>query len=226
MELDHVFIFTESPEQVASSLHSFGLIEGSPNTHPGQGTACRRFFFENAYLELVWVSSEEEVKSQDIAETQLWQRSQYRKTHYCPFGICFRNSNSENNSGALIFEDGWKYKPPYIPEGIYVNVASNTNYPAEPMLFEMPFFRRTPKDYSPERIQPLNHARGFTEITKVILALPTTVENLSPSMRKVIDDSIVAILPKSNFSVTVEFDHCLKGATQDFNPLIPLSVRW
>jgi hypothetical protein len=32
---------------------AFGLTEGAPNTHPGQGTACRRFFFRNAYLELV-----------------------------------------------------------------------------------------------------------------------------------------------------------------------------
>jgi hypothetical protein len=36
----------------AEALLRVGLREGAGNTHPGQGTACRRFFFENAYLEL------------------------------------------------------------------------------------------------------------------------------------------------------------------------------
>jgi hypothetical protein len=226
MKLDHVFIITASPEQVATSLQEFGLTEGTPNTHPGQGTACRRFFFDNAYLELVWVTSEEELKSPGIAKTKLWERSQYRMTHYCPFGICFRNSNPENKGDTLIFEDSWKYRPPYIPEGMYVNVASNTDFPAEPMLFEMPFFRRIPKDYSPERLQPLDHKRGFKEITKVILTLPTTSENLSAAMQKVVSKRIVTIVPGSTYSVALEFDHGIKGGTQDFNPLIPLVISW
>jgi hypothetical protein len=226
MELDHVFIITASPQQVAYALQEFGLTEGTPNTHPGQGTACRRFFFESAYLELVYVTSKEELKSPGIAETKLWERSQYKKTHYCPFGICFRNISHDNKSSTLIFEDGWKYKPPYLPEGMYINVAFNTNYQTEPMLFEMPFFRFTPKDYSPERIQPLNHKKGFKEITKVTLTQPTTVENLSVSMQKVVNSSIVAVVPGRSYSVALEFDHCVKGEMQDFNPLIPLSIQW
>src|SRR4051795_12503434 len=102
MELDHIFITTDSPDQSVNALQEFGLTEGSPNTHPGQGTACRRFFFENAYLELVWVTSENELKSPAIAETNLWERSRYQETNYCPFGICFRNVSSANNSGALV----------------------------------------------------------------------------------------------------------------------------
>jgi hypothetical protein len=31
--------------------------EDSSNTHPGQGTANRQFFFNNAYLELLWRGS-------------------------------------------------------------------------------------------------------------------------------------------------------------------------
>ena len=86
MELDHIFIFTELPAQVANSLCKFGFTEGTPNTHPGQGTSCRRFFFENAYLEFVWVSREDEIKNPAIAKTKLWERSQYNLTNYCPFG--------------------------------------------------------------------------------------------------------------------------------------------
>jgi hypothetical protein len=44
MEVDHIFIFTEEPGQLADALQKFGLSEGTTNVHPGQGTAetfCR-----------------------------------------------------------------------------------------------------------------------------------------------------------------------------------------
>jgi hypothetical protein len=40
------------------------MAEGEPNTHPGQGTACRRFFFRNAFLELVWVRDPAEAQGE------------------------------------------------------------------------------------------------------------------------------------------------------------------
>jgi hypothetical protein len=225
MELDHIFIFSEAPEQAAQLLQQFGLTEGTSNVHPGQGTACRRFFFNNAYLELVWVTSEQEIKKPVIAKTKLWERSQYKLTNYCPFGLCFRKQNQINNSAAL-FEDGWQYKPPYLPEDLYVNVASNTDFPKEPMLFEMPFYRIAPKDYPAEQQQSLNHKKGFQEITKVILTLPTTIDHLSGPMKKVTSKSIVTLLEGKNYSAALEFDHCIKGETQSFQSIIALTIHW
>ena len=47
MELDHIFICTEKEAPQGDLLKEFGLVEGSSNIHPGQGTANRRFFFKN-----------------------------------------------------------------------------------------------------------------------------------------------------------------------------------
>ncbi len=49
-EFDNLFIYTDVGASEAKRLTSFGLIEGSPNIHPGQGTANRRFFFGNMVL--------------------------------------------------------------------------------------------------------------------------------------------------------------------------------
>ena len=54
-ELDHLFILVAAGGPEAARLSELGLVEGAVNRHPGQGTACRRFFFHNAFLELVWV---------------------------------------------------------------------------------------------------------------------------------------------------------------------------
>jgi hypothetical protein len=226
MELDHIFIFTQQAEQVAQSLLHLGLSEGAPNIHPGQGTACRRFFFHNAYLELVWVINEEETKSPAIVNTRLWERSQYQFTNYCPFGLCFRPIEKVKDKVSLLFDDGWRYYSSFLPHGQFANIASNENFPAEPMLFEMPFFGIAPKDYPLEKQQPMNHEKGFKEITKVSLTLPTSTSNLSMSMQKVLGNSIVNVFEGKEYSVCLEFDGAKRGEIRNFHHLLPLIIEW
>jgi len=64
-ELDHVFIRVSRGAPEAEHLVQFGLREGQPNIHPGQGTANRRFFFINAMLELLWVEDARVAQSDD-----------------------------------------------------------------------------------------------------------------------------------------------------------------
>jgi hypothetical protein len=215
IELDHIFIFTDLAEQAAQSLKEFGLTEGTSNVHPGQGTACRRFFFNNAYLELVWVTSEEEIKSAVVTKAKLWERSKYKLTRYSPFGLCFRRRNQKRESGEL-FEDCWQYKPSYFPDGIYANIASNTNFPGEHMLFELVFDPVALTDHPRKYQQPLNHRRGFQEITKVILKVRGPVDHLSDAMKKVISNSIVTLEEGDNYVASLEFDHGVQGGEQSF----------
>ena len=62
--MDHLFVCTAPGAPEAEELIQFGLHEGPSNQHPGQGTACRRFAFANAMIELFWVSDEAEAQSQ------------------------------------------------------------------------------------------------------------------------------------------------------------------
>ncbi|WP_080059217.1 VOC family protein [Spirosoma aerolatum] len=226
MELDHIFIFTHQAHQVATRLTTFGLSEGSANVHPGQGTACRRFFFQNAYLELVWIVDEEEVKSPLLERTNLWERSQYKLTRYCPFGLCFRTPQPAGPSLSLAFEAGWRYYSDYLPEGQYAHIASNEAFAFEPMLFEMPFFGLAPQDYPVEKQQPLLHAKGYQKLTKVTLTLPVPGNELSPAMQKVVGQSKVDTRLGESYVVALEFDGGNQGERQDFTDLIPLIISW
>lgn len=44
IELEHFFIRVRPAAPEADILAAMGLVEGTPNVHPGQGTANRRFF--------------------------------------------------------------------------------------------------------------------------------------------------------------------------------------
>ena len=63
LKLDHVFILVEPEAQVADRLLEHGFREGPRNTHPGQGTANRRFYFANGMLEFIWVQDVDEAKN-------------------------------------------------------------------------------------------------------------------------------------------------------------------
>jgi hypothetical protein len=56
-EIDHVLVMADLIAPQATILTEFGLTEGPPNVHCGHGTACRRFFFRNAMLELLRVEN-------------------------------------------------------------------------------------------------------------------------------------------------------------------------
>lgn len=226
MHLDHIFIFTNEHEKLTDSLKMLGLSEGTPNVHSGQGTACNRFFFQNSYIELVWVRNEVEIKSGAISKARLWERSQYHLTNYCPFGLCIRDRDKTSNAITLIFEEGWRYYSAFLPLGQFANIASNENFSAEPMLFEMPFFTVAPKDYACEKQQPLRHKIGFKEITKISLTLPSNSGPLSPDMKKVLEHGFVKIIDGKDFWVDIEFDNGIKEKFQDFYPLAPLTLKW
>ena len=72
--LDHVFVLCAEGAPEAEALTRLGFREGSGNTHPGQGTACRRFFFEHLYLELLWVHDAAEARSAVSLPTRLFER--------------------------------------------------------------------------------------------------------------------------------------------------------
>lgn len=63
VELDHAFVTCAFGAPEANAMVKFGLLEGSSNAHPGQGTANRRFFFDNFMLELLWVTNPAEART-------------------------------------------------------------------------------------------------------------------------------------------------------------------
>ena len=158
--LDHVFVCCAVGAPEAEALTRAGLQESSPNTHPGQGTACRRFFFANAYLELLWVSDPAVAQSEVVRPTRLFERWS-RRGAACPFGIVVR-PGEEAVEPRLPFPT-WAYRPPYLPPGLAIEVARDTPLD-EPAIFYLSFQRghaRTGQE-SPRHTVPVSELAGVT----------------------------------------------------------------
>lgn len=131
MSPNHIFIFSDNHEEVASELAQFGFQEGSNRKHPKQGTQNRKFYFNDFYLEILWVYNHEEVTSALTSPTQLYERSKYKSNAASPFGLCVNYSIDDDE----LFEKRLDYKPTYLPKNMTIEVLTNENSMTLPWTF-------------------------------------------------------------------------------------------
>ncbi len=223
IELDHFFILVSTGgSEAAAHLVSCGLREGASNTHPGQGTACRRFFFENAYLELLWCEDATEAQSESTRRTHLWDRWVRRETGACPFGFIFRPSSRSPTAGPPF--SCWDYRPTWLPADMSIAVGDNAHRLLEPMLFYILASRR-PDRAPAEKYQPLVHATNRHKMSRVQCVLPST---LSPSaeLQSIVDHGPIHFRAGKEHWLEIGFDQESKNCATDFRPDLPLVLRW
>ncbi|WP_157139041.1 VOC family protein [Asticcacaulis biprosthecium] len=154
MELDHVFIFCGPEDGLEERLKAAGFVETYRRCHPGQGTENICFCFDNAFIELLWVSDEAEVRSSAIARTGLFERSRYIDLGTCPFGIAWRGNSNIST---------WPYRPPYLPKPMAIDVATDGDAAQQPMMFRSPG-DSPPISWPDERRGNLQRQAGFQSV--------------------------------------------------------------
>jgi hypothetical protein len=217
MELDHVFILCDEGAPEADALLRLGLREGSSNTHAGQGTAGRRFFFANAYLELLWVHDAAAAGRDAVKRTRLLDRWALRRAGACPFGVVARPALDEIDT-----EPGfatWRYTPPYLPAGLAIDVAEDVPL-AEPALFYVDF-RRVRACPKPE---PIDHAVPLTTVCAARISGPVP-EELSPGARALVHAQTMRFEEAPDYTLTLDFSGA-PDATADLRGELPLVLRW
>jgi len=219
MELDHLFICVEPGAGEAEELKRFGITEGTANQHPGQGTANRRFFFQNAFIEFLFLVDPMEAQSDLTRPTKLYERLKSDGRKVSPFGIGFR---PDGESDKRVPFPSWSYKPNYFPEYLQIDIGKAPL--EEPMWFFVSFAARP--DKSPvEMRQPLVHDVDFKELTSVRATIPG-VEKLSLPGKCAAESKEVEIVFGEKHLIEIGFDNEDDGQEKDFRPLLPLVFRW
>jgi hypothetical protein len=220
IELDHVFLCASVGAPEADLLRSLSLTEGQPNRHPGQGTACRRFFFANAYLELLWVENAAEAQGEVAGPLRLWERWSRRMEGTCPFGIVLR----PGRQGGSVPFPAWEYRPPYLPPPLAFHVGVNSPCIEEPLLLYLPVARRPDSPRAQGR-QALQHKAGFQELTGLRVCGPYGAA-LSPALGTAGRTGTVEFRPGSEHLAEIGFDGERRGQRADLRPALPLVLCW
>jgi len=215
LEVDHAFIACSTRAPEGDALLRLGFVEGSANTHPGQGTANRRFFFENFMLELIWVADPSEAKSAQTRRTRLWERCSRRESGVSPFGIVFRAAGDEDSPAPF---PTWDYYPSYLPPGVAIQIAEGTAL-HEPELFYLPFLKMR----GIRAGEPLNHAAPIRRVRSLCVGVPSLPE-ISHASRVAEGQGLVKYFQSQQPILEIMFASAT-DLTVDLRPALPLLFR-
>ena len=208
MDIDHIFIFTDTHGKIAEELISFGLTANESRVHKGQGTMNRTFSFENFYLEIAWIHSEQEIKSDLVKPTGLWQRAEYFKNNCSPFGLIIINNEESDH----LFENADTYQPQYFPTGMHFDILQNYIQPDLPWTCRMPFRRE--KKMEPVKVNHKNKIRSLTEATFHYCS--SGGENFIDHFKK---ENTIRFIKSDKSWLTLSFDNGKQGSKKIFEPL-------
>jgi hypothetical protein len=165
LSLCHIFVLVEPEAPQSSILETAGLRESYRRQHSGQGTANVCYCFDNAYLELLWVTNAEELNAPAIVRTRLAERARWRETGASPFGIGLRSALPDR---PLPFPT-WTFAPPYLPPGLTIPVSTASEDPRHPFVFGSPGSGR-PDTWSDGRAGVRQSAARLAEIADLQLS--------------------------------------------------------
>jgi hypothetical protein len=212
LELDHVFVCTSDRTGAFEALIAAGLSPGPRRVHHGQGTANDCFYFDNAYLELLWMNDEVEIRSPAVRPLCLWERIHWRQTGACPFGMAFRPLDGFDPAKLRT----WPYTAAYLAAGQSIPILSPRDSAAQALVF-LSMNPLPPSSYGNAGGAHLIHRGQARRITCV--AHTPIAEG----------DANVAASGGQGGGVTplmiLELDGGL-GEVSDFRPILPLEIHW
>ena len=211
MVFDHFFILTAPGAPEAQLLSDIGLIEGTPNDHPGQGTANRRFFLSNCALELLYVRDAREADEGPAHRLRFPERAS--DPGASPFGLVFKGDPGLVNAPFA----GWHYQPDYFEPGRGFVVGDNSELLAEPLCILMPFDPPAPTG------QPLP-GEPFARVTELRIFVP--VENPTPVLETVSKVDRISLRTGTAHLLEVVFNHEKERQVRDLRPALPMVIRW
>ncbi|KAA8995234.1 VOC family protein [Affinibrenneria salicis] len=219
MEIDHVFICSGDNARYADLLVQSGFREGSANVHPGQGTANRRFFFDNAFIELIYADGAQQGQENAQDRTHILRRIACDDGSLSPFGVGLRPSAPTEKTPAFPYD---VYQPDYLPAGLEVDIGIAPL--SEPLWFFMNFSGR-PDRFAPDKRQPLNHPCGARQLTSLALTMRGPAEPSAPA-RRLQQDGVLSLASGAEHVMRLTFDHQRQRQQQDFRPYLPLVIAW
>ena len=213
-ELDHVLVAVSRDAPELDHLHRVGFAEGPANVHEGQGTACRRVFFENLYLEFIWLEDQRAASAPRIRQTGLAARAGCQ-AGASRIGLAFRS----RGTGPCEFPlETWPYRPPYLPPDMAIPVARNSTALSEPLLFFMPWERR----WRAPRLPRPNGAREVTGLRVTLVASGTP----SREVQWLQEWGGAQVTVGHSELLEVEFDGGTAGGSLELGAVMPLTLTW
>jgi len=209
--LDHFFILVEPGAAEGALLKDIGMTEGPSNSHPGQGTANRRFVFANSMLELLYVRDAAEALAGPGSRLNVVQRTS--EAGASPFGFVVSGGDETVD---LPFA-GWRYYPDYFGGDRYFLVADNSDLLTEPLCVMLPAGIEVP---------PRDADAGYPFSHVTALRLESPVRSPTSALSSLGQLPGFTLARGGRHRLLVTFNDGRQGRVADLQPRLPLVLCW
>jgi hypothetical protein len=230
VELDHLFVLVSPNAPESRVLEDAGLkLNPGINRHAGQGTSSKVLWFQNVYLELLWIDDAKIAQevSQARLGTNIVARSEWKDSGASPFGV------------GLHFKPGRSlppfptrdYSAEWMPAGTVIKVATSATQMSEPLIFIVPAaFQVKPMDqWAPEEKKRLldrsTHPLGIQQLTEARLTM-TRDTPPSGTMDALRSMGILSVQVGTAPLLELTFDRRARGKTLDVRPTLPMLIHY
>lgn len=226
LQIDHIFICLETaPDKLF--LKEKGLIcTDNVTFHPQQGTASSLIFFENTYIELIWV--EDEMMAEIYAMRSgidFTARSYSPEKTTSPFGIALHQKPN-----VVHPEYGSSSSLNHQPSEQFINfAASNLAAQTEPLCFMIPESVSLSTIFNPlleAHRKLINHPLGIRKLTNTSIKMRKSGFLTNPiSMLQ--RDGIIEIEQNSSPLLELTFDYGVQRENIDLQSIgIPIVLKY
>ncbi|MEM7555889.1 MAG: VOC family protein [Cyanobacteria bacterium P01_A01_bin.84] len=235
LEIDHIFVCVKSVPNTAL-LRQLGLVCSDYSlSHPQQGTASNLIFFENSYIELIWVEDEDTSEIYAMRSgIDFIARSNWEDSSTSPFGIALHQRGNSINSDRLrrvlphqSLNSG--HSSTHYNTDNFINfAASNLVNQIEPLCFVIPESISFPNLFNPsiEAHQRLaNHPLGIKKLTNIRIAIEKS-SNFSDPLSMLEENGMIEVERDSYPVLELTFDYA-SNRSLDLQPIgIPVILKY
>ena len=224
LELDHIYIVV--PPEAAKASRALGLaglvVDTSVTRHEGQGTASIAVFFENTYLELLWVDSSVTADSlHRLHLADFIRAATWRQSGASPFGVGLHFlSGTREELGIPVRLDSAAHLRP----GTYYVLLRQ---PAESLavdMFIMPDYSAVTSwlaRYRDRRPDLFAHLMGARRITRAVIRGRPDQRPRAAG----VDPRLLRFEDAGDPLLVLEFDGGRRGERWDLRPDLPLILQ-
>ncbi|MHC5762548.1 VOC family protein [Nostoc sp.] len=227
LEVDHIFVCTTKDTESISVLQELGLhCSNQAVQHFKQGTASKIIFFENTYLELIWIEDKHLLEQQSV-HTGVHTLSRLHRQHIraSPFGVGLRR---KFNHGNLRFHSTLYWSEWMRPQMSISFAAENLVNQEEPFCFMIPDSIALTAWLDPSLTahqKLISHPLGVKKLTSVKITINSD-KHLTDAISLLSTHSSVAIERGESPLLELTFDEGIREKNLDARPILPILLKY
>lgn len=225
LQIDHIFVCLETaPDK--QFFKDLGLICSDNLTyHPRQGTASTIIFFENTYIELIWVEDETMAEIYTMySGIDFLARAYSPGKTASPFGIALHQQPNYVHPEYTSSHLNHKASDQFINFA-----ASNFAVQTEPLCFMIPESVSFLNIFNPlldTHQKLINHPLGIRKLTNTRIAIKK-LENFTNPIAMLERDGIIEIEQNSSPLLELTFDYGVQRESIDLQSIgIPIVLKY